>query len=169
MTTIFIVGGVWFYTLLLIAAVLVIWALEYDYYWRATLVIVGTFLALNFFGSSNELRALGSYIWHNPVVSFGFFLSYLGIGTVWAIISWKRFLGRTRREYLEKKRKMSTHEAENIVRDNKHRIITWMAYWPFSILWSALRDPFQEIYERLSGTFSKMAMRDLSEIVEKKE
>lgn len=165
MAAIFITGSVWFYILLLITIVLVIWALEYDYYWRATFVIIGTILALEFMGSSAELRSLGSFLWHNPGIAISIFIGYLLAGTIWSLISWKRFLGRTRREYLEDKRTISAAYLENIVRLNKRKIITWMAYWPFSMLWSALRDPFQEIYERLSGTFRKMAMKDLSDII----
>lgn len=35
------------------------------------------------------------------------------------------------------------------VRDNKKRILTWMLYWPWSLLWYAVNDPVRKAFEFL--------------------
>jgi hypothetical protein len=42
--------------------------------------------------------------------------------------------------------------------------MTWMSFWPMSLLWTLLNDPirklFTEIYTRISGTLQKIADRE---------
>ncbi len=47
------------------------------------------------------------------------------------------------------------------LRDHKGQIITWMAYWPWSVFWTLLNDPirwaFEEIYALIHGWFQSVA------------
>ena len=47
------------------------------------------------------------------------------------------------------------------LRDHKSQIITWIAYWPWSVFWTLLNDPlrwaFEEIYAMITGWFQSVA------------
>jgi hypothetical protein len=40
---------------------------------------------------------------------------------------------------------------------NKWKIITWSCYWPMSIVWTVLNEPWRYIYEMLSGVYQRIA------------
>jgi hypothetical protein len=166
MTTIFIVGTFWFWSLIVLATILLIWAVDSNAYWKALLVLVGTFVVLGFFGAGQEIREMGSWVWSHPLQTFLSVLGYLVVGAVWSIFKWNRYLKILRFNKIEDGGKFSKSELENMVRYNKSRLISWMAYWPFSIIWTALSDPFQELYRRLSGTFQKLVYKNLSDLQE---
>lgn len=42
-------------------------------------------------------------------------------------------------------------------RNEKWKIITWMCYWPFSMLWTVLDEPWRYIYEVLSSVFQRIS------------
>lgn len=46
------------------------------------------------------------------------------------------------------------------LRHNKGRIIMWMAYWPFSMLWTIINDPirklFRQVYHSLEGLLQRI-------------
>lgn len=48
--------------------------------------------------------------------------------------------------------------------DNKGRIITWMTYWPWSALWTAIRDPFRLMYQSLSTRMEQMSKNIFSDV-----
>lgn len=41
------------------------------------------------------------------------------------------------------------------VADNKQRIITWMAYWPLSLLWALIDDFVRKVFENIYTTLKK--------------
>jgi hypothetical protein len=52
-------------------------------------------------------------------------------------------------------------QVQQKAKNHKFRIMTWMAYWPFSVTWWALRDLLRKIWERLyrmmGGTLDKIS------------
>lgn len=158
MITFFVLGGLWFWLLVVIASVLLIAAIENDAPLWAAITVIGTLVVLFFGGVGNELRSLFSWIWHNPGSFIGLFLCYLIAGTVWAVIKWYWFLLELKRKKIEDKKKV--FGLDNLARDNKSKIMNWMIYWPFSLIWTGLSDPFKA-NNRLSGTFQAMANKIL--------
>lgn len=55
-----------------------------------------------------------------------------------------------------------------LAREQKSRIMMWMAYWPISMTWTAINDPvkwaWREIWAALSGLFQGMADREFADI-----
>lgn len=54
-----------------------------------------------------------------------------------------------------------------LVRDNKKRVLIWMCYWPWSMIWTVINDPikkaFKAIYNRIHNylqTISNNAFKD---------
>ena len=66
--------------------------------------------------------------------------------------------------YVPKPLKRPTTKAEVItfVEENKSRIISWMTYWPWSMLWTILNDPIRkimkQIFYQIKGLLVAMAM-----------
>ena len=48
-----------------------------------------------------------------------------------------------------------------LLRHNKRRIIMWMGYWPFSMLWTVINDPvrklFRQVYHSIEGILQRIA------------
>lgn len=99
-------------------------------------------------------------------------------GIIWAFIKWYFFLADSKiaqdegHESLIRQHEKypTTYKHPGKVKyfiptaiENKERIITWMIYWPFSIIaqifgnWIAKM--YNRIYRRISGTFDKMAAK----------
>jgi hypothetical protein len=49
-------------------------------------------------------------------------------------------------------------------RNNKWKIITWMCYWPFSMVWFAIDEPWRYIYDALSSMFQKISNKIYSRV-----
>jgi len=165
MTTIFVVGTFWFWLLLVAAVILLIIALENDAFWKATLVVAVTITVLIFMGAGKELGSVGSAIWHNPGTSVLCVLGYLLVGSGWSVYKWIRFLKEYARNISETDGKIREYELKGLVKNNKTKLINWMTYWPFSMLWAALSDPFHEIYIRLTGLYDRLAKKYLGHLV----
>lgn len=50
-----------------------------------------------------------------------------------------------------------------LLRHNKRRIILWMGYWPFSMLWTVINDPvrklFRQVYHSFEGVLQQITDR----------
>lgn len=61
------------------------------------------------------------------------------------------------------KRPKTMAEVEEFVEKNKGRIVSWMTYWPWSMLWTLLNDPvrriMKHIYYAIRGTLIKIAAK----------
>jgi hypothetical protein len=56
-------------------------------------------------------------------------------------------------------RRIVQTSAKPLARENKGRIITWMVYWPFSMAWTVLDEPWRLIYEAMSRLFQRISDR----------
>lgn len=81
-------GTFWFWVVTVGMLLLIASAVEYERPGLATLMLVGTFAALGFFGDVNIL----TFALHNPVTAIVAVLGYVGVGVLWACFKWKNFL-----------------------------------------------------------------------------
>lgn len=132
------------------------------------------FLAAAF--ATNYLTGVKVFDWvsENPLGAALVILAYLAIGVVWSIAKWAFFVYAERRAYDRMKtdfllarqcgnssgavpkelqgdwgryiahRRFPPHAAHN-----KTRIVTWMAFWPWSLVWTMIDDPIKRIFEFL--------------------
>lgn len=114
-----------------------------------------------------------AFVGARPVWLALMFAAYLAAGVLWAIKKWWSYVVE-RRDYLKsqydnKVNKTATGnetwEAYSKSRrptaaDNKQRIVSWMALWPFSFTWWAMTWPrraFSWLYGRLSTLFDRIS------------
>lgn len=102
-------------------------------------------------------------------------LAYVGLGVIWSVKKWrelviaKRDTLKTAYEGIpdgQKQRpgyetwEVYRKDKQPLAKDNKQRITTWMALWPFSFTWWVLtwpRHAFNWCYKYLVTTFDRMS------------
>ncbi len=173
--------GFWIFAgivfLLLIAAV------EYEKPGLATLSLIVTGFALWLFGNVNVFALAAE----NPLLALGLGAGYFAVGALWSLAKWWFYVRRQLRKYNEVKAEFLKNNGESEkgpvpdrlkadwnarrpsyaryakpqVRENKGRILTWMIYWPWSLVWTILNDPvkrlFKNIFNAMKALFQKVA------------
>lgn len=117
------------------------------------------------------LDPLHAFLAH-PVVSAGAVIAYFLIGVGWGVVKWWAFCTALRDGYAELRadymqrngwaesdlndtrrrdmvstlRRQFEFNLPPQIRQHKARTITWMVYWPMSLLWTALNDPIRRLY-----------------------
>lgn len=101
---------------------------------------------------------------HSPEILIGYF----ALGVAWAVVKWVFFLYKTRSRYAEFRSTWlashPTYDPGDLQRDarrtfgfaipprpdqHKARIVTWMIYWPFSLLWTMIDQPVRKFFNLL--------------------
>jgi len=103
MTTLFAIGTLWFWVLLVAAFICILWALEDDEYpgTKATITCIVTLALIYFLGGRSAINDLFSFVAHNPLVIAMAFGGYLLAGTVWSVVKWYFFVLNARDKYRE--------------------------------------------------------------------
>jgi hypothetical protein len=109
------------------------------------------------------LKHILSFIQSKPLTFLLFIITYSVLGVLWSLIKWvlylkdiKEFLGGTWERF-----------GRPLAKNNSNKIITWMAYWPFSIVWDLIDRPFirgfKWIQKNTAGLYDKIAKTLLGE------
>lgn len=181
-----IFGTIWFWTFFSIAAILIIWfledALDYRNPYRnsgggtkATMIVIVFLLLYFFFGSKEQFVQALFFVKDNPVTIILMSISYFFIGIIWSIVKWYFYLQGWKMYYFKKESKKNGISSGNIPKgsENKNRIITWISYWPFSMLWTIINEPARKIsmyiYSKIEGIYDKMAKSVFSDSISNDE
>jgi hypothetical protein len=154
MWTLLALGTFWFWTLLVIASIIIIACLENDSGTGAT-VTMGVFLVLFFFfGGRDAMEAVFSFIQTSPSKTIGILFIYFLAGTVYSFVKWYFYLLDAKERGVRK----DSYQVQ--ASENKGRIISWMSYWPLSLAWTFLDQPvkrlFTWIYNRTSKVYDRI-------------
>jgi len=175
----FLVGtGLWFWLLIAAVVVLELFCIENEKPVLAEFFVAATVAVLYFFGNL-DLRGIFEYVVHNPLNILGYIGGYFVVGALWSLAKWVFYATNKRHEYDETKRSWLESEgikgtlaipAEKLeewrvfagenygvrgLQDqllpsrNKSRISVWIAYWPFSALWTLINDPVRRIVRQI--------------------
>ncbi len=147
--SLFIVGTIGFWVLMAAVAIIIIASIENDHFGfpALLLMVVGAIY-------HKELLLLG---W-TPLLLFA--LCYLVIGIAWSAFKWYRYVKKQVR--LAKSRKSFTEAMHENLKDtlslsnNKSRITAWLAYWPFSLIWSLTGDFWNMIFENVKALYQRI-------------
>lgn len=181
---IFLVGSFWFFALVGLTCVALVVALEAESPLWAGAILLGFCLTLHLLGDFNAF----GWAWSNPLTTLVYTSSYFGIGALWSVAKWWFFVRNKRDKYDEvkynfikdykldmtindvipgkhrkvfKEQLVWTDTSMPEARRNKSRIMTWMTYWPWSVVWTMLNDPikklFRMIYRRLQRLYEKIS------------
>jgi hypothetical protein len=166
---ILIIGTFWFWALIVISFILITWSVECDNAISATIMMLVTFTLLYFLGGKDFKSTILSILGH-PIKLLMAIFTYLLTGTIWSIVKWYFFLMNKKRKIIEERDRYWNVPQ---VGEHKSRIITWMAYWPFSMIWTLINDPikraFREIYNHISNFMQSISNRVFKSLVDEKE
>lgn len=173
MLTLFVVGSIGFWILLTIEFILLLTFTELEKPGLSFFSLIVFGLLLKFFGAGDVFE----WVWEHPrEVLFGAGV-YLAAGMVWGVVKWYFFVTKRRDEYLEEKEEFfkrrgteddwarstlrmrflnSKGELTPLARENKSRIIMWMAYWPWSLLWTTINDAVKRIYREIYQAIQRL-------------
>jgi hypothetical protein len=170
-TELFVAGAPAFWALLVVETILLIALIELGKGALATLSFVAALLLLYFLGDTNVL----GFALHHPLLLPLGAISYFAIGTCWAIAKWWLYVRdqrsgydelrtdfchehrldgtipeRLQQAWLERLQASASRrrriEIRPRARQHKGNILTWMAYWPWSLGWTILNDPVRNAF-----------------------
>ena len=155
----FALGTLGFWLLCTLLSIVFIACIENDNSWFPTCAVVA-FAAI--YWKSFAVLAIG---W--PVVIIAA-LIYVCLGVLWSLFRWTRYVKAKGEEFREKHGNNLTDMARVDLKyamsasHNKSRIISWIGYWPWSVLWNATGDFFKMLYEGLQGIYKKIADKEMA-------
>ena len=166
--TLFALGTIWFWLLLLIDFVVITALVEHEEGVWATIVAVGTIIGLNYLWKLPILATIKA----NPLYTAILIASYFALGVGWSIFKWVLFLKKQtfkyedfKAQFLKEKnaKELTPALAAEMVdslsdynrykneeakvsaatpqfREHKGTLTRWATYWPFSMVGFALND-----------------------------
>jgi len=183
LASVFLVGSFWFWTLLVASFILVVFMAEvWDAPFWAAATVIATLVALDLLGDAG----LWSWVLANPLLIGAGAGVYVVGGTLWSFVKWYIFVRKRREGYLDQRAQfMVDHKLEEkdkipptllrkwqsqlsysnrempSARKEKSRILRWMVYWPWSVIYSLFADLVREvfliIYARMATTFQRIS------------
>lgn len=191
LATMFVFGSFWFWILVVAGALLVVYFIdgvddrngESDpfYVSGATITLLVVLLILQFL---SDVRPF-TYVYHHPLSALLFVLGYLIAGVLWSFVKWYSYLRnwsdkykREKAEYFARPKNDSPDGRDYwnrlhrgtlpTAKENKSRIIAWMSYWPWSLIWTFINDPikraFRALYRELQQTYQRIADKVLADV-----
>lgn len=170
--------GAWFWILTAAIAIVLVYEVAHERPVATGFTIVLYLLAIHLFGDAAVFSALRAHPAYIYIGVPAFFLA----GALWALVKWWFYVKRKALEYRESRLEflvvnkvegatLDTPVPEDLrtrsfprprkplARQNKGRITTWMVYWPFSMVWTLLDEPWRLIYEAMARLFQRISDR----------
>lgn len=147
----FAFGALGFWLLIVALSIVYTVSVEVD---KHGIAIFATILAL-LLGWNN----LG-FLFHNWQLLLIGVAAYGIAGGAWSVFRWLKYC----RKYIEEHRgrergtDAATFYAEQLKPSNhKSRLIAWIVYWPWSLVWNVVGDFFTGIYDTLANVYNRVA------------
>ena len=160
---------VWFWILFGVWSIVLMVSVEFDApFWATgtTVLFLGVF---GFFGVLPNGLGVLPFLAANPYYIALGAACFFVVGTVWAVVKWWFFVhseAAKRREEISrngsKKNLYGATVKKPIAKNNKSRIITWMCFWPFSLVWTIVDDPIRKIFEAIFSQI-KVGLQKISD------
>jgi len=154
MWTLLALGTFWFWTVLVISSIVIIVCLENDSGTGATVTMLVALTLFFFFGGREVVGSLFDFIRTSPTKTLSILFAYFLAGTVYSFAKWYFYLLDA------KERGVHKNSSEVKASENKGRIVSWMSYWPLSLVWTFLDQPvkrlFTWIYNRTSKVYDRI-------------
>jgi len=174
----FILGGVAFWILTGVVFLLLLWAASDDRAVASGLLLAGYLAAIYLFGNASKLPVPDAWVFYIGIPA------YLAAGTLWGIGKWYLFVSREVMRYRESRQEFlilrgiehatmdtpvpaelkapwrrAAHGMNRrpIARQHKRRIISWMCFWPTSVLWAVIDEPWRRIYSAVASMLQRIA------------
>lgn len=155
------VGTFWFWALILIVSAIIIGCVENEHYPLPT-------ISLLVFGG-----LYWKYIVAAPWQALAIIIGVFAVcGIAWSVFKWNQRVNRIVSKYKEtygtslNQSNMARLKTEISVANNKAVLTGWIAFWPWSLLWSLTGDFFNTLYDAMSNVYQSITNRGLSKFTE---
>lgn len=146
-------------TLLIVAAFIILMILvQMESNLLGVVWLTSTAVLLHFCGY-NTL----SWIQQNPLLLLLGFVCYVVLGAGWSIIKWTLFVKDRKASFVENRFRLRRDGTRSQIpmhipdpHDEKYRILSWMAWWPVSIINAILFDAIKQIFEAIFRRLYKL-------------
>ena len=181
----FAATGIVFWIVAAIGFLTIMVSVDYEAFGFTTLAFVITVALLLWLGHAHPIDWALAH--RNEIILA--VVAYFVVGIVWGIVKWFFHLMSIRDKLVEYRRnnnikseglsveQISDFKSLNRLYEDippkafksKHRILFWMAYWPFSMPWTLVNEPvkrfFSFVYRRLAGMLQGMSDRLFKNLV----
>lgn len=153
----FAFGTFWFWLLAFVASVIIISCVENEHY--PTPSIVAILLGVIYW------KAIVAAPWHLIFLVAGIFV-LCGLG--WSVFKWFRHVSKTVASYRHRygmtldESQMRDLRSECSAYNHKAMITGWIAFWPWSLLWSLTGDFFNMLYDAMTNIYQKISDHGIS-------
>lgn len=168
-----VLGSLWFWVLVAAAIVALFTFIDHDDGIGATGTLIAFFLIQQLFGDFKVF----SYVKFHPARTAELLIAYFLAGTLWAIAKWWFHVREERAKYDEKRasflRGQELEPSDGIpedlkakwaewapkkpnVSDSKERILRWMSFWPWSMVWTLINDPIKKAFRAIYRYIQKL-------------
>jgi hypothetical protein len=141
--------------------------IDHDQWAGSSVLIVLTFGGLHFLYPTYSIWL---YAINNPwplVQSAAF---YIFAGVVWSFVKWYFYLLNVRDKQREKK---NPYFEIPTAGNSKVKLIGWLSFWPWSLVWTIINDPIRRLFNRLflmlSSTYNSISNSMFKEYIAVKE
>jgi hypothetical protein len=150
---------VWLWGLVLLDGLFILFCIDDDDETWGSAATVSLLLLLGLLQWRTDVKVFTS-IKNHPGLSVLIAVSYFAVGAMWSIVKW--WFAETARVRQAKRELGETKFRVNKTNVNRHRatFLVWIGYWPFSLVWTLLNDPFKRlvrrIYDELQGVYQRI-------------
>lgn len=137
MFELFMFGTFWFWALAIVAYIVIAAFVESGSFKGATIGLLVTGALYQWFGHIHIFE----WVKANPKTLLLYLFAYLLAGFLYSLYKWTSFV------HQQVKHSYGDKVSEISIESYTDRIINWMAYWPFSFLWTLLNDPIRRFCE----------------------
>lgn len=156
MLTFLAIGGLAFWISIAILTITVVWSLEEDAYGFAGFLTVLFIAAFGY--AAIPVISLSAIAWGAG--------AYIVAGSVWSIWRWYRHV-RKMIAMAKAGEKINGYDiAERHIEpsNNKAKIMAWIAYWPWSVVWELTAGLWRNLYDLLVGVYDRISAGAKSEL-----
>jgi hypothetical protein len=148
----------WITVLILLDVCFILYAIDDDDETWGTAATISVLFVLGLLEWLTSFKPF-TFIKDNPLPSLLLGIGYFIAGAVWSVVKWwfaeKARVRRAKRDHGEKYRNSKTQTVKY-----KSTVLVWIGYWPFSLVWTLLSDPFKRlvcwIYDELLHVYQRI-------------
>lgn len=153
-----------FYILLVIFCLIEAALVEHEHEGFATLLMIAFLVGLEKLSHVPVVQTIKQH-W---LTAIGLIACYLLIGVGWSLVRWYMFCYKQKTELLDPHNEWNKKNLSSrpLPREHKSRIMGWMSYWPFSMVWTFFDDVIAEFFnwafEQCENRFDKISEKIFS-------
>ena len=150
-------GTFWFWLLAFISSIVIIACVENEHYPFPSILLIVL--------GAIYWKPIVAMPWQTILVAIGIFAV---VGLLWSAFKWHRYITKIAREYRERNGNIlpesCLRDLKNAMSVSRHKAMLtgWIAFWPWSMLWSLTGDFFNMLYDAMTNVYQKITDNALS-------